>query len=200
MPMNSSIIIAASVGREQRTFSLTTPSLEQMASHLKTCAKAQLAIAGSFQLPQPFPKCQAEWRKSSSMRTMRLARTASMLYSFTPSAFLTQSLLTTIFHFENRMENLPRIMPHPHQTKPSLVLSSRKPLPSTTATTNISLVVTQFKPSKPSTVPLPHHISTMQLTLTHFGTRSKLLTKEETSFSVVRMAATTLIKTQLASP
>ena len=196
MPMNLSILIAPIHGIEQRTLSLTTPSLEQMASHLKTCAKAQLAIAGSFQLPQPFPNIQGEWRKSSSMRTMRLARTASMLYNFIPSAFPTQSLLTTTFHFINGMANTTQFMPAPPQTKPSTALSSRKPLPSTTATTNISLAVTQSKPSKPSTVPLPHNITTTKLLLTHYGPRSKLLIKEETSSSAVRMAATTPIKTQ----
>ena len=55
----------------------------------------------------------------------------------------TQSLLTTTFHFNHGVENSPRFMPHPQPTKPSSVLSSRKPLPSTTATTVISLAVTQ---------------------------------------------------------
>ena len=148
-------LIAPIHGKELRTNSLTTPSLDQKASHLKTCAKAVLATAGSFQLPQPFLKCQAESRKSSSTRTMRSARTASMLFNSTPSAFPTQSLLTTIFHYNNGVENSPRCMPNPHQTKPSSVPSSRKPLPSTTATTVISLAVTQDWLSKPSTVPLP---------------------------------------------
>ena len=159
----------------------TTPSTDQMVSRLKICAKAQSAIAGSFQLLRPSPKYQAVWSKSSSMQTTRLARPASTLFNFTPLASRTQSSSTTGFHYRNStMEAGPECMLDPQPTKPSLVLSSRKPSPSTTATTSTSLAVTPRQPSEPCTAPPTSNMSIPGLRPMSSGTRLRLLIREAT--------------------
>ena len=154
IPHSSGLILGRAIkagittnGDVRARSSLTTLSSALTASPLRTFARAPSETAGSSLPSLPSQKSQAVSRASSS-RMRRLTK-ASMLSRSTRLVSLTLSLSTTSCPFrKGGMAHTPPPSPRWVLTRLSGLHSSRRPLPSTTATTATLLAEIQEEPQE----------------------------------------------------